>query len=36
MIGPNAAAGQVPTCFAAPCIDPGFAAVGGSTASSFY
>jgi len=33
LIGPDAAPGQAPTCSAAPCIDPGFAAVGGPTAS---
>ena len=36
LIGPDAAPGQAPTCSAAPCIDPGFAAVGGPTASSYY
>jgi hypothetical protein len=28
--------GQATTCAAAPCIDPGFAAVGGPTASNSY
>jgi hypothetical protein len=28
--------GQATLCAAAPCVDPGFAAVGGPTASSFY
>ncbi len=36
MIGPEAAPGQATTCSAGPCIDPGFAAVGGPTASSYY
>jgi hypothetical protein len=36
LVGSGAAAGQSPTCLSAPCIDPGFAAVGGPTASSFY
>jgi hypothetical protein len=36
LIGPKAAPGQATTCPAAPCIDPGFAAVGGPTASSFH
>lgn len=36
MIGPDAAPSQASTCEAAPCIDPGFAAVGGPTVSSLY
>jgi len=36
LIGPDAAPGQAPTCSTPPCIDPGFAAVGGPTASSYY
>jgi hypothetical protein len=36
MIGPQAAPGQPLTCSAAPCIDPGFAAVGGPTASFYW
>jgi len=36
LIGPSAAPGQATTCSAAPCIDPGFAAVGGPTASTYY
>jgi hypothetical protein len=36
LVGPEAAAGQSLTCLSAPCIDPGFAAVGGPTASSDY
>jgi hypothetical protein len=35
LIGPNAAPGQATTCSAAPCIDPGFAAVGGPTGASY-
>jgi hypothetical protein len=36
LIGPDAAPGQAPTCSAAPCIDPDFAAVGGPTASTWH
>jgi hypothetical protein len=36
LIGPEAAPGQAKTCPAAPCIDPGLAAVGGPTAPSNY
>jgi len=38
LIGPEAAPGQATTCSPAqrPCIDPGFAMIGGPTASSFY
>jgi hypothetical protein len=36
MIGPDAAPGQDTTCPVDPCIDPGFAAVGGPTASRSY
>ncbi len=36
LVGPYAAPGQATTCSAAPCIDPGFAAVGGPTGSSIY
>jgi hypothetical protein len=36
LIGPDAAPGQAPTCSAAPCIDPDFAAVGGPTGTSGY
>jgi len=36
LIGSDAAPGQATTCSAAPCIDPGFAAVGGPTPSSTY
>jgi hypothetical protein len=33
LVGSGAAPGQSPTCGSAPCIDPGFAAVGGPTHS---
>jgi hypothetical protein len=38
LIGPDAAPGQVTECHpsTAPCIDPGFAVVGGPTASLYY
>jgi hypothetical protein len=36
LIGPEAAPGQATTCSGTPCIDPGFAAVGGPTESSLY
>jgi hypothetical protein len=36
LIGPEAAPGQASTCPAAPCIDPGFAAVGGPTTSWYH
>jgi hypothetical protein len=36
LIGPEAAPGQAATCSAGPCIDPGFAAVGGATRNSAY
>ncbi len=39
LIGPHGAPGQATTCpppKPSPCIDPGFVAVGGPTASSFY
>ena len=36
LIGPNAAPGQATTCSATPCIDPGFAAVGGPTAPFYW
>ena len=36
MIGPEAAPGQSATCPTPPCIDPGFAAVGGPTQASNY
>jgi hypothetical protein len=36
LIGAEAAPGQATTCSAAPCIDPGFAAVGGPTMSSYH
>jgi hypothetical protein len=36
LIGPDAAPGQPTTCGIFPCIDPGFAAVGGPTKSGFY
>jgi hypothetical protein len=36
LIGPDAAPGQPTVCLTAPCIDPGFAAVGGPTASLDY
>jgi hypothetical protein len=36
LIGPGAAPGQALTCSAAPCIDPGFAAVGGPTGWSTF
>ena len=32
LIGPGVGPGQATTCPSAPCIDPGFAAVGGPTA----
>jgi hypothetical protein len=36
LVGNGAAAGQSTSCPSAPCIDPAFAAVGGSTAGSSY
>jgi hypothetical protein len=36
LVGPGAAGGQSSTCLSLPCVDPGFAAVGGPTVSSFY
>ena len=36
LIGPGAAPGQDPTCGSSPCIDAGFAAIGGPTASAGY
>jgi hypothetical protein len=36
LIGPEAAPGQATTCSAAPCIDPGFAAIGEPTVSLSY
>ncbi len=36
LIGPEAAPGQATICGGAPCIDPDFAALGGTTESSFY
>ena len=36
LIGPGAAPGQPSTCGDDPCIDPGFAAVGGPTAASLH
>jgi hypothetical protein len=36
LVGPSAAAGQSSTCPAAPCIDPGFEAIGGPTVVGLY
>ena len=36
LVGSGAAEGQSSTCLSAPCIDPGFPAVGGPTASSSF
>jgi hypothetical protein len=36
MVGVDAAPGQAGTCSVYPCIDPGFAAIGGPTAASNY
>jgi hypothetical protein len=36
LIGPDAAPGQATTCSSSPCIDPGFAALGGEVGSFYW